>query len=121
MRCTRDKHRKFLKCEVKNMKRFIVSFLAVVLMCSLFTGAASATSDTNTSRELHLSSTPSSSDINELASQHLMTMKANLASNPAAFGFNSTELSSLTLGGPFTIYTFDENSQLVSNDVYAFR
>jgi hypothetical protein len=102
------------------MKRFIVFFLTVVLMCSLFTGVASATSDTNTSRELHLSGTPSSSDINELASQHLMTMKANLAFNPAAFGFNSTELSSLTLGGPFTIYNFDENSQLVSNDVYAF-
>lgn len=107
-------------CDVKSMKRFIGFFLTIVLLCSLFTGTVLAESDMNTTRELNISSTPVSTDINELASQHLIEMKTALAYNSAAFGFSSTELSMLTLGGPFTIYTFDENSQLVSNDVYAF-
>ena len=102
------------------MKRFIGFFLTIVLLCSLFTSTVLAESDMNTTRELNISSTPVSTDINELASQHLIEMKTALAYNSAAFGFSSTELSMLTLGGPFTIYTFDENSQLVSNDVYAF-
>ncbi len=105
------------------MKKIIISILMTTLLFSLFTGVGAASTNatkTTNSNVLRLSAMPCPENVELLALQHLIEMKEKLSVNPEALGFSDLELSKLQIGNSFSIYVFDKDLCIISNDVYVF-
>lgn len=104
---------------MKRIKRIVSIILSVAIMLTLAVpGMAQETvKDTTKEQPIMLSSTVPEKII-DLATAYLKNAKETMYSDAPAMGFNQTEFSELALGTPFTIYNFDENGILLSDDTY---
>lgn len=98
------------------MKKIVSLFLAVVMLMSIgITPAFAAEKEDVLNFKV---STTGSDDISNLVSQHLRTMQAQMGSSCTAIGFDPDVFMNMTASSPFTVYTFDEYGEVVSDDVY---
>lgn len=91
--------------------------VAIMLTLAVPGMAQETVKDTTKEQPIMLSSTVPEKII-DLATAYLKNAKETMYSDAPAMGFNQTEFSELALGTPFTIYNFDENGILVSDDTY---
>ncbi len=82
--------------------------------------ASTGSANTATPADLHVASKETSDSVDALAANHLSSMKQQFASTPAALGFDKAELSNAALGTAFTLYVFNENGQIVSDDTLVY-
>ena len=104
----------------KRMQNIISLVLIFVSIFSLSAPAIAREDKDVLEKGLHISAMPVSDDANEQAYGHLLTMKSVLETNSEQFGFSADELSGMELGSPFTIYVFDNNAQLLSDDGHIY-
>lgn len=97
------------------MKKVISLLLVAMMVLSLCPSVLAARVDEN--RNVKISAT-CSKDVSQLAAQHLRSMQEQLGADCVAIGFQPDVFMNMTAMTPFTVYTFDENGKIVSNDTY---
>lgn len=98
-------------------KNLLSMILATVMVFSMSATAMAAPIE---SYDLRVASEATITNVDNLASIHLSSMKSQFASNPSLIGFSSSELSDSSLGNAFTLYVFNENGQVISDDTQVY-
>lgn len=94
----------------------IVAMILSILLCISCAPKVMATESEKLS-DINVASTASES-ISTLAAQHLKNMKVQLDTSCETLGFSYTTFMNMSTGTPFTVYTFDTDGNVVSDDVY---
>ena len=105
------------------MKKYISIFLAVLLVCSMSITAFAASNDSTEKiipANLRVASEDTSAGVDALAAEHLSTTKCQFSGNPSALGFTADELSGAALGTAFTLYVFDTDGRIVSDETLVY-
>lgn len=105
------------------MKKYLSFFLAIIFACSMSVTAFAASSDSVSKiapADLLVASETTSDSVDVLAAEHLTAMKLQFAGNPSALGFDVDELSGAALGSAFTLYVFNTNGQVVSDETLVY-
>lgn len=105
------------------MKKYLSFFLAVLLVCSMSMTAFAASNDSTgkiSPANLRVASKDTQAGVDVLAAEHLTTLKRQFSGNPSALGFTADELSGAALGTAFTLYVFNTNGQIVSDETLVY-
>lgn len=99
-----------------NMKKLISLVMSIAMIFCVGTAPAFAV-EMNDNPSIKISAN-CSDDIACLAAQHLQMMKEQLGDSCTAIGFAPDVFYNMTASTPFTVYTFDEEGRIITDDVY---
>ena len=98
------------------MKKLISLVMSIAMIFCVGTAPAFAV-EMNDNPSIKISAN-CSDDIACLAAQHLQMMKEQLGDSCTAIGFAPDVFYNMTASTPFTVYTFDEEGRIITDDVY---
>lgn len=98
------------------MKKLISLVMSIAIMFCIGTSSALAV-EMNDNEGIKISAN-CPDDIGYLAAQHLKMMKEQAGDSCTAIGFTPDVFYNMTASTPFTVYTFDKEGHIITDDVY---
>lgn len=95
------------------MKKIISLIMSIAMIFCIGSSPALAIENENIKISANCSD-----NIAYLAAQHLQTMKGQIGDSCTAIGFSHDVFYNMTASTPFTVYTFDEDGNILTDDVY---